>query len=207
MPLLIALIGLETATPAFAMLAQTGGLLLMLRYREELNFSTVWRLLLMSFIGVPLGVWLSGVVAEDFAKFVLGCVTIGYALYTLFGLSVPRLSQRWAFGFGFGSGLLGGGYNMGGPPLVIFGTSQRWKPGEFRSNISSVFFPTGFITIMTHFTMGNITTEVLQYYLLLLPFLLLAMFAGFYLDRFIQPEAFRRGVLVLLVVLGMSLIF
>lgn len=206
MPLMIALIGLDTATPTFALLAQTSGLLLMMRYREQMNFSTVWRLLLPSLIGVPIGVWLSGVVSEDLAKFLLGCITIGYAVYTLIGLTVPRLPERWAFGFGFGSGLLGGGYNMGGPPLVIFGTSQRWNPGEFRSNISSVFFPTGFITIITHFSVGNVTPLVLQYYLLLTPFLILAMFTGFYMDRFIKPETFRRGVLVLLIILGISLI-
>lgn len=206
MPLLIGLVGLDTAVPMFALLAQTSGLLLILRYRQELDFSTVWRLLLMSIIAVPIGVWLAGVVDEDLAKFILGAITIGYAVYTLLGLTVPRMSQRWAFGFGFLSGLMGGGYNMGGPPLVIYGTSQRWPPGEFRSNISSIFFPTGFVTIASHFSQGNITSEVLQYYALLLPFLLTAMSLGFYLDRYIKPEPFRRGVLVLLILLGVSLI-
>ncbi|MCA9912196.1 MAG: sulfite exporter TauE/SafE family protein [Anaerolineae bacterium] len=206
MPLLIGLIGLETATPTFALLAQTSGLLLILRFRQEMNFAVVWRLLLMSVIAVPIGVWFSGVVNEHLAKFILGAVTVGYAIYTLLGLSVPRLKQRWAFSFGFLSGLLGGGYNMGGPPLVIYGTSQRWKPGEFRSNISSVFFPTGFVTISSHFLHGNITPKVLQYYGMLLPVLLAAMFLGFYLDRYIKPEPFRRGVLVLLIILGTSLI-
>jgi len=207
MPLLIALLGLDIATPTFALLAQTGGLLLLLRYRQEMNFDTVWRLLLMSLIGVPIGVWLStGVLEEDLAKFILGCITISYAVYTLLGLTVPKMPKRWAFGFGLGAGLLGGGYNMGGPPLVIFGTSQRWGPGEFRSNIASIFFPTGFITIASHYFQGNITSEVLQYYVLLVPFVVVAMFTGFFMDRFINPQIFRRGVLLLLVVLGLSLI-
>ncbi len=206
MPLLIGLIGLETATPTFALLAQTSGLLLILHYRQQLNFRTVWRLLLMSFVGIPIGVWLSGVVQPDLAAFILGIITIGYAVYSLLGMSVPRLSQHWAFGFGFLSGLLGGGYNMGGPPLVIYGTSQRWPPGEFRSNMPSVFFLSGFVTIASHFSQGNVTSEVLQYFALLLPVLFSAMFLGFYLDRYIKPEPFRRGVLVLLILLGISLV-
>jgi len=206
MPMLIALIGLESAVPAFALTAQTGGLLLMLRYRDEWKLGSVWRLLLMSLLGVVIGIWGSGFVDEGLAKSVLGLFTISYAVYSLLGLHVPAVPRRWGYGFGLVSGLLSGAYNMGGPPLVIFGSSQRWGPGEFKSNISSVFFPTGIMAITTHFAAGNITTEVLQYYGLMAPTLLVAMSLGFMLDRYIKTEQFRKVVQVLLVILGISLL-
>lgn len=207
MPFLIGLLGLDTAAPAFALIAQTGGLMIFLRYRSEWNLREIWRVLLAAVICIPLGVWGVDLIDERLVKIILGIVTLGYALYKLLGLDVPEITnKRWGFGFGMASGLLSGAYNTGGPPLVIYGTSQRWRADKFRANITSIFFPGGVILITSHMLAGNMTRPVLVHYGVMLPAVISAMLLGFFLDRYINQEQFRTGVLVLLVVIGVTLI-
>ena len=86
----------------------------------------------------------------------LGIVSIAYALYALSGLTMPELQERWGIVFGLFSGLLHGAYNVGGPPLVMYGVSRRWKPTLFKCNMASTFFVMGAFVIAAHFQQGNI---------------------------------------------------
>jgi hypothetical protein len=116
-------------------------------------------------------------------------------------------NPRWAFGFGFVSGLLSGAYNTGGPPYVIYGATQRWEQREFKANIQGVFMVSSVMVTTGHALSGGYTPEVLRLLGFALPAIVLGLGVGFMLEPRISPTAFRRAVLVLLLVLGLSLIF
>jgi hypothetical protein len=139
--------------------------------------------------------------------FILGCVVLAYASYALLVPRMPRLSRPgWAFGFGLIAGMLTGAYNTGGPPYVIYGTTQRWEVSEFKANLQSLFLVGSITVIIAHLSHDNITPDVLRYFLLALPSIGIGLLAGFYLERFINPLVFRNVVLVLLLFLGFSLV-
>jgi uncharacterized protein len=152
-------------------------------------------------------VWAAQRLDERLVMIGLGVLMVGYALYLLLGWRVPQLSRRSGALFGFASGLLQGAFNSGGPPLVMYGTSQQWSPQAFKSNIQSLFLVGGVLAVISHFASGHVTALVWQYYLLMIPGALLALVAGFALDRYIHPQRFRTAVLILLIVLGLTLIF
>lgn len=208
MPVLVSLFGVSKAAPLFLILAQLGLTMMLIRYRTAFSWSAVWRLIIAGAIAIPIGVWGAQLLDERLVTVLLGIFTAGYGVYGLVGMSVPPLeNQRWAYVFGGFFGLLAGAYNVGGPPLVIYGTSQDWKAKAFKSNISTLFFIGGIIAILSHWGAGNLTSDVLETALLFIPIMIVGKLSGFAVEHYVNQQQFRRGVLVLLVILGLVLIF
>jgi uncharacterized protein len=208
MPVLITLLGTDTAGPLFALIAQTAGIILLIRYHQHFQVRGLWRLFAASLCGIPLGILLVQRLDQTLALALLGVVMIIYALYSLFSVDVPLLKdRRWGFVFGFANGILHGAYNTGGPPLVIYGNAVRWSPTEFKTNLQTLFFINGLIVIGAHAFNGHYTSEVFRYYALLVIPMIAGLLLGQQTDRVIAPARFRQAVLVLLIVLGLTLIF
>lgn len=208
MPLLVPALGVQGAAPLVALVSLTGECIMLIRYRRQLKLRTLWRLVLASIIAIPLGVWGVRIVDERFALTVLGMIAIGYGAYSLLDLWLPQVQNpNWAFGFGFLSGLLSGAYNTGGPPVVIYGTLNRWPPAEFKSSLQGMFVLNTLAVVATHGLSGNITAAVLTNFLVALPTLCLGLFAGWQLEKRVNPALFRKIVLVMLIMIGLRLVF
>jgi uncharacterized protein len=207
MPLLSPLVGIETAAPLFAITALIGEIIMLMRYRDYLNLRGVWRLVLATTIAAPFGIAIAHVLNENTALLLLGVVVTGYGLYSLISPRIPEIKNpNWAFGFGFIGGLLGGAYNTGGPPVVIYGSMSRWTPGEFKSSLQSVFIINSIIVFTIHAASGHVTANVLQDSLFGVPATLIGLVVGWQLEKHVNPAQFRRLVLVLLVIIGLRLI-
>ncbi|MBK7915672.1 MAG: sulfite exporter TauE/SafE family protein [Chloroflexi bacterium] len=208
MPLLVLALDIQVASPLVALIGGVAELLLLLHYRADLNIRAVTRLVAASLLGIPVGVLLLRRVDVGVITAVLGLLILLYALYALSGLRLPRLAhQAWGYGFGFVAGVLGGAYNISGPPVIIYGNCRQWPPAEFKSNLQGFFVVSSYTVIAVHALSGNFTPAVWQNFLIALPAILLALFVGLRLDNHLNPERFRRIVLVVLVVLGASLLF
>jgi uncharacterized protein len=208
MALLPSLIGLRLATPLVALVAIVIESVLLIRYREALDVSAIWRVVLASLIGTPLGVIFLSRVNESLALGILGIVIAGYATYALLGLNLPRLEgSLWAYSAGLVGGLLGGAYNTSGPPVIVYADCRRWPPDIFKSNLQGYFIISSLAVLATHALNGNITPPVWKAFWWTLPFIGVGLLAGLSLDRWLNPILFRRVVLILLVVMGMRLMF
>lgn len=206
MALLPSLIGLQAATPLVALVALILEAIMLLRYHESLQIKSILRLLGASLVTIPIGVIYLHSLNEDVALFVLGLVVTLYALYGLVGFRLPELKHpAWAWIFGAASGLLGGAYNISGPPVIVYGNCRKWFPSEFKSNLAGFFLVGSLVIVSTHWVRGNITPNVMIIFLKTLPALLLGFILSQYFDRWLNPIIFRKVVLVLLVVLGIRL--
>ena len=207
MGLLVQLLGIQVAAPLVALTAASLELILLVRYRDALNWKAVWRLSAASMAGIPLGILALRHVNDKVILTVLGLVIVGYAAYALTNPRMPELQPGWAWGFGFLAGLLSGAYNTGGPPAVIYGNTRRWSPAEFKSNLQSFFLLNDVLVITGHAVSHHLTPVVWANYWLALPALALGLVAGLSLERLVHPAAFRKIVLLLLIVAGLRLIF
>jgi uncharacterized membrane protein YfcA len=206
MAILPSLLGLHVATPLVALAGIVLESIMLIRYRESLQVKSIWRLLAASLIAIPFGVYSLRQLDERIALFVLGLVVAGYALYALIGFRLPELHHPlWAWLTGFACGMLGGAYNTAGPPIVIYGNCRQWSPQEFRSNLSGFFIVNSLMVVSTHFLSGNFTREVISVFWWALPAVALGFIAGQSVDRWLNPEIFRKLVLVVLIVLGIRL--
>lgn len=207
MPLLSPLLGIEAAAPLFALVALTSEVIMLLRYRQQLNLSAVWRVIVASVIAIPLGITLVRGLNEQGVLLLLGVLVGGYGLYGLVSPHMPHIHDlRWGFGFGFVGGLLSGAYNTGGPPVVIYGNLSRWTPTEFKSNLQSIFVLNSLMVVTAHALNGHYGRGVLENYVVVLPAMLIGLVAGWQVEKRVNPGQFRKLVLLLLVVIGARLI-
>ncbi len=207
MSILPSLLGITVASPVVALMAITLEAILLIRYRNAINFSAVWRLSVAAIIAIPIGLTAIRSISEDLVLTILGLVLVLYSIYALITPKLPELKQpAWAFGFGFVGGLLSGAYNVAGPAAVIYGNCRGWKPAEFRSNLQAFFLLNDLTVVISHALAGNLKPSVWANYLIALPAIGLGIFVGLKIDRRLNPETFRKIVLILLIVMGLRLI-
>ncbi len=207
MPLLARMLDPVGAASLVSLIAITAEALLILRLRRTLQPRPLARLIIGSLLGIPMGVYLLANIDSRVILTALGVVMIGYSLYGLLNFTLPEIRHpRWGYGFGFIAGILSGAYNTAGPPLVIYGTARRWSRDEFKANLQLLFIINSVTVIISHALAGHYTANILAHYLVALPMIALGVGAGVFADKWINPQMFRKIVLVLLIVLGVRLI-
>ncbi|HEU0294491.1 MAG TPA: sulfite exporter TauE/SafE family protein [Anaerolineales bacterium] len=206
MAMLPALLGLHTATPLVALAGTVLEVTMLIRYHQSLQLRSIWRLVVAATLAVPAGVYILQRVNEHIALLILGIIITGYAIYALIGFRLPELGHSyWAWLLGGLGGMLGGAFNTAGPPVIIYGNCRKWSPQEFKSNLAGFFIVNSLIVVSTHWWSGNYTLAVMTTFWWSLPALFLGFWAGQSLDRWLNPERFRKIVLLLLVGLGVRL--
>lgn len=203
MPLLALVLDMQTATPLVAFGASTIAITILLKQWRSVDIKAAWRLILSSLIGIPFGLLLLKTAPESTVKAILGVVLIGFGLYNLVKPNLPPLrSEKLAYLFGWVAGVLGGAYNTNGPPVVIYGTLQKWDPENFRATLQCYFLPTGLMILIGHGLAGLWTPTVLRLYVYSLPVIMLAIFVGGKLNKVMSGGQFNRVIYALLVVMG-----
>jgi hypothetical protein len=206
MPLLAIIVGIKTATPLVAMIATTITVTILLRHWREARLGIAWRLIISSFIGIPLGLLFLKNSHDVIIKLILSVTILSFSIYAL---TKPRVlylkTEKSSYLFGFIAGILGGAYNTNGPPVVVYGSLRRWPPNTFKATIQGYFLPIGLMILVGHYTAGLWTRPVLQLYALSLPVVLLAILVGGRLGRSIPEGKFDRFVHTLLIAIGILL--
>ena len=212
MPLLAMVVELKTATPLVAFVLMTIAAIILLRNWRVADLNAVWRLVLSSCFGIPVGLFLLRDVPEDLMKVFLGIVVILFSLFNLANRHLKIINLRrvgggsmLAYLFGFVAGVLGAVYNTSGVVITIYATLRDWAPDRFRSTLQSYFVFTGLLILAGHGLAGLWTSEVLKFYVTAVPLILVAIFLGGKLHRFIPQGQFDGYVNVGLLVLGLLL--
>jgi uncharacterized membrane protein YfcA len=89
----------------------------------------------------------------------------------------------------------------------MYNSTHDWEARRFKGNTQAIFFVTGMFVIAEHFLAGRMTMVVFQNYLLMAPTMVVALIIGFWAEKFIKQDLFRRMVMVFLLLIGVSLIF
>lgn len=207
MPLLTLALGVQTATPLVGLVATSLTLLLLWQGRRQIEFRSAWRVMVAAVLGIPLGVWGLRTLPAQWVSLGLGAVLILVGIYNLVrsGITV-EIGSRWGYVFGFVGGVLGGAYNTGGPPIVMYGTLRRWPAGKFQATLQSCLLPLSVLTVLSHGIAGLWTAWVVQLYVLTLPVVLLAFWSGRRWGSTLSGPRFERLVYTALIALGVMLL-
>jgi uncharacterized membrane protein YfcA len=206
-PLLALLMPVEVAAPLAVLLSITVAGVVVIQDWHEIEVRSAGWLILFTLFGIPLGLLLLVTVAEAVIKAILGVVIVAF--------SVSCLCRRWQFElrtdrlawmFGFGAGVLGGAYGMNGPPLVVYGTLRRWSPQQFRATLQGYFLPASLIGMCGYWLAGLWVPAVTHYYLLSLLPALAAVFLGRAVNQRLDGGRFLRYVHGGLIVVGTILL-
>jgi len=179
-----------------------------LKLREKLDWQAIWPLSLGTTIGIPIGVVLLTYINPAYLRFGVGVLLVLYAIYSLArpAFKPMKIGTAPDIAIGIVNGLVGGLTGLGG---IISTISCQWR-GWTRDAQRAVFQPVlfaAFVVISTSMAAtGAFTTETLKLYGLGLPFLLAGLWSGFKLYGKIDDEMFRKVVLILILLAGLSLI-
>jgi uncharacterized membrane protein YfcA len=189
----------------YGLLTQGYGIL---KLREKLDWQKIWPLTLGTTIGIPIGVTLLTYINPAYLRFGVGVLLV---LYTIYGLARPafkpmKIGIPADIALGVTNGLVGGLTGLGGIVSTISCQWRGWTRDVQRAVFQPVLFAAFVIISISMGVTGAFTTETLKLYGLGLPFMLAGIWSGFKLYGTIDDETFRKAVLVLLLLAGLSLI-
>jgi uncharacterized membrane protein YfcA len=139
-------------------------------------------------------------------KMLLSLITIGFSLYNLLAShQITLKTERSSYIFGIFSGVLGGAYNIHGPPIIMYGLMRQWASDSFRVTLLGYFLPSTFIMVLGHYAAGLWTPYVIHLYILSIPAVFPAIFIGNRINRSIREGKYDRFIYILLIFVGVSL--
>jgi uncharacterized protein len=189
----------------YGLLTQGYGIL---KLRQALNWQAIWPLVLGTTIGIPIGVMLLNHINPVYLRFGVGVLLV---LYTIYGLAKPafrpvKIGAVADIGIGIVNGLVGGLTGLGGVVSTISCQWRGWTRDVQRAVFQPVLFAAFVVISISMGIAGAFTAETLKLYGLGFPFMLAGLWSGFKLYGRIDDETFRKVVLALLLVAGLSLI-
>ncbi|MCX5759742.1 MAG: sulfite exporter TauE/SafE family protein, partial [Candidatus Hydrogenedentes bacterium] len=211
-PLATLAISVRTAAPAQALMGFVVTLSILQQNWHGLRWYEAKRLIAGSVFGVPLG----AIVLKNFPSgIVIGCMGVMLMTYGIWlgraNLAIDEAPpakdpgwrpKLWAAAVGWIAGVLAGAYATDGPPLIMYGTYQRWPKATFKSVLQCCFLVNGVSMVVWHGANGLITAEVIRASLFALPGAVIGTLAGRYADRYIDHDRFQRLLRILILVLG-----
>lgn len=205
MSLLTLYFDISFIAPLIPLLFLSTNLVIVIRARKEIRYKSIVRIMIGASFAVPIGIWIAKYGDEQLVKIIIGISIVALALFNLLAPKMPYLeNNRYAPVFGFFSGLFGGAYNISGPPVVIYGLFRQWDPQAFRATMQGYFTYVTVLIIISHWYAGNFNDPKIGYfYLAALPAVLISTPIGKYINaKFDNPEAFRKYVYYIMLVLG-----
>ncbi|MFW5771669.1 MAG: sulfite exporter TauE/SafE family protein [Spirochaetota bacterium] len=208
MSLLTLLLPITFVTPLVAMMGTFITISIFLRLRKNFDIKKVLPLAAGALPGIPVGIYFLTHFPESIVKKILAIVLLIYSLYSLIHVSHNTiLRKEWGLLFGFLSGCLGGAFNTNGPPAIVYTSMQSWSKNDITITLQSFFLLSGIMLITMHGLHGLITVEVLHYFLLMIPVLIMGVVVGSFVYERINQDIFKKIVFILLIVLAVVLLF
>ncbi len=134
----------------------------------------------------------------------VGVAVLGAVFVVVRGIDLRHAGAGLDVAGGALSGALTTSVGTNGPPLVFVLQARHFDQDRFRSTITSTFFVLDVVSVTVFALTGEIDREVLIAIAASLPGLAVGASIGISLRRHLDAERFRRLVLVVLVVAGVS---
>lgn len=172
--------------------------------RAHRDWALARRLAVSAYVGMPAGLVIFVIVSESMLRLVLGVVVVSATLLLARGFTLhdDTTSMEWAMGFI--SGALSTSTSTNGPPLVFLMQARGLPPEVFRSTLNTVFALSNIGALALFFAAGKVDSHSLVGVIVALPALAVALSLGYRIRRLIHADKFRRMVLGMLVLSGMS---
>jgi uncharacterized protein len=178
------------------------------KLRHTLTWQKIAPFIIGGAIGVPIGTMLLTYLNPAYLRSGVGLLLVAYGTY---GLAQPALKPvpdkvSADAGIGFANGVLAGLTGLPGFIITIWCQMRGWTKDVQRAVFQPVMLAAIVLNIISLGIAGAITADTLQLYLLGLPAMVAGLWAGFKLYGKLDDAAFRKVILVLLLIAGLGLI-
>ena len=178
------------------------------KLRRALTWQSIAPFIIGGAVGVPIGTMLLTYINPAYLRSGVGLLLVIYGIY---GLVQPKLkpvpsSVPADAGIGFMNGMLAGLSGLPGFIITVWCQLRGWTKDAQRAVFQPVMLAAIAVNIISLSIVGAITADTLRLYLLGLPPMAAGLWVGFKLYGRLDDAAFRKVILVLLLISGLGLI-
>jgi uncharacterized membrane protein YfcA len=189
----------------YALLAQTYSIW---QLRQAMSWRKVAPFIIGGALGVPIGTILLAYINPAYLRIGVGVLLV---LYSIYGLAKPSLKPVQGgvptdLGIGFFNGLLGGLTGLGGIIVTVWVQLRGWPKDVQRIVFQPVILAAQGMTAVSLAFAGAYTAETIKLYLYGLPALAAGIWIGLKLYGKLDEAGFRKVILWLLLISGVSLV-
>jgi uncharacterized membrane protein YfcA len=179
------------------------------KLRKALDWQKLWPFIAGAAIGVPAGVTLLTWSDPRSVRIAVGIILILYSVYACFRptLKVSSGGQASDGAVGFLNGVLGGLTGLAGILVTLWCNLRGWPKEVQRAVFQPVAVAIFLMTALWLGAKGTVTTETVKFFVVGLPCLLAGTWLGLKLFGRVNEVTFRKIVLALLLVSGVTLLF
>lgn len=190
--------------PVIFLLEVTASAWLLPRVIKQVDWKSLTWLFAGVLLGTPAGVYLLASLPARPMRAAIALVVMTLAVFLWTGLALRKMpGRRKTMLTGMVSGILNGATTIGGPPVILFYLSTPAGVAVSRASLIAFFFATDLLALGVCATQGLVTLKTGVLGGACITPMLIGIGVG---NRFFDPskaQAFRRKVLVLLVLLAL----
>ena len=179
------------------------------RLRRTILPSQLLPFVLGSAVGIPAGVFVLELASAVHLRTGVGVLLIAFSLYNLLRPKMPDFKNAVPAadaGIGFLNGLLGGATGLGGILPTLWCALRGWPRDEQRAVAQPTAVATFALSLLAFGGAGLVTPEAIRLFLIGMPALVAGTLLGWSLYGKLDEAAFRKVVLVLLLVSGVAIV-
>jgi len=179
------------------------------RLRGHLDYSKLPAFAVAGAAGVPMGAWLLKFIDPDLFRTVTGGFLVAYASVFLMLRSLPHISWggRWAdAGAGLAGGVMGGFAGLSGVVPTVWCGLRGWPKATQRGTFQAFLVVMHILAFLSLAFTGLVTAETGMRFLWCLPALVVGALLGLKLYARLDEILFRRVVLGILLLSGVTLL-
>jgi uncharacterized membrane protein YfcA len=207
-PLLVHLLPLTSVVPMMVILDLCAGTLIVGRNYRSIERRELLRLLPFMLLGVALGTSLLVSAPERLLLLALGIAVFCYAVWSLWGRTPARpIAPVWSLPLGTVGGVFSALFGTGGPVYTIYLARRIDDKSRLRATISTLIFLSALARLAAFLAAGVYRRELLLLVAMMVPCMLLGLYAGSRLHLRLPAKQVIRIIWSLLLVSGSSLIW
>ncbi len=203
------LIGPKIAVPLDLVVASVNCFYLAWLMRKFILYRETVLLVVLTFLFVPLGTLYLRDMNSSLIIRSMGIVILVVSAISLFKAEHLRIfsSRFFTYFAGMAGGLLGGAFNIPGPPLVIYAYNCHWPLINAKANLQFIFSVMALITFISFISADMLNWKIFKLGALYSPFVFAFTFCGAWIAKKIKSKQLAFVVNILLAFLGLTLIF
>jgi len=175
---------------------------------RHINFKMLLFPIIGSLITGAIGVYILLESQDTFMKRIMGGALILLAGYFVLSAKSFKIKETKVNGLiaGSVSGLLGGLFNIGGPPIVGYFLAVTDDKNEYNSTLQFYFIVSTVYLFFVHLYMGNVTLQVIKYSSFAILGVIAGVFAGLYVFKMLSFKALKKYIYAFMLVVGVILV-
>ena len=170
---------------------------------RRIDFKRIFPMSASSLLGIPLGIWIIGVIAPNVMKISIGILIIVFAITVAKGFRKSFKSEKLSSGCaGFLSGMFASSTGLAGPPAVLFMHSQNWSKEVIHPSLSAHFVFISSCSLVVLYLVGLIDLEIIPAATSMAPAMLIGVYLGMKVFHRINTRFFRNISIAIVICTG-----